>query len=558
MASDTSQNPGHPFTRGDGTPPHLGTESSRQPATPIAKVISACTRSDLDTWRHAASHITKRIPARQFIVVVPDIDVPLFQAASPEQYRVLPDSFYASDFAATLEQRMRGASRSRRGWYLQQLLKLCAVNDAQPEDICVIWDGDTIPLRDLRFTDVNNNLIHYCGLENHTPYFQMTERLVGLTKSVPYSFIAQCMPLKAAWVHDFRRSLEQRHGVNWLSAIIGAIDFSLDSGFSEYETLGTFFWTNYRPRFHPNHRRWSRHGKALVGTPANLTRWWARLLLHRYDYVSFEKWESEFCGDLPQYALAALHNAAPRLERGLRRLAGRFRLDDDARVRRFLAGYFQSPLPKYVVQVGANDGEQNDPLRIHLQKPGNYTALLLEPLPFYVTRLNELYTARSDISVLQAAAGELDAQQTLFYIDPAVADRMNGDGPPNNWAHGQGSFDRGTVEHWICANAFRGKAYVDAIPEYLQSILSINVSIVPLAAVMRECDNTLLCVDVQGRELDVLRGVDWSHSPRYVMFEDDLEGESAVAQFLVARGYRYVCGRTDKVFEHAATKSRPT
>ena len=240
-----------------------------------------------------------------------------------------------------------------------------------------------------------------------------------------------------------------------------------------------------------------------------------------------------------------------------RRALSLLRSDPSASVAGFLRDYFRSPASKYVVQVGANDGLQSDPLRPFLKQPGNYRAVLLEPLPYYANALRELYAGRTDIIVRECAAGPEEGRAELYFIDPAMADRMNGDGPRNDWAHGQGSLDRSSVEYWIRANAFRGATYRRSIPEYIASIRVATVPIVPLSTVMdSHATNALLCIDMQGRELDVLLGVDWMNPPRYVVYEDDLGKGEEVARFLVGKGYRYVCGKNDKVYEFHDSSTR--
>ena len=56
----------------------------------------------------------------------------------------------------------------------------------------------------------------------------------------------------------------------------------------------------------------------------------------------------------------------------------------------FLENYFNSSEDKTVIQIGANDGIQNDPIRKFLKYPGNYKAVLIEPIPYYVKRLKKL------------------------------------------------------------------------------------------------------------------------------------------------------------------------
>lgn len=216
----------------------------------------------------------------------------------------------------------------------------------------------------------------------------------------------------------------------------------------------------------------------------------------------------------------------------------------------FLNWYFsQSNRPKLVIQVGANDGEQSDPLRRFLRRKGGYRAILIEPIPFYVSKLKKLYDSRDDIEIIEGACGGKCELKSLYFIDPIIADQMNGDGPHNNWAHGQGSFNYNTVVYWINQNRFRGKYYVEQIHFYIASIQSVSLQIKPICEIVTTHPNQLLVMDVQGFELEVLKGVDWySNPPAHILLEDDLGKTSQITAFLFEKGYRYVCGDTDKVF----------
>ena len=45
---------------------------------------------------------------------------------------------------------------------------------------------------------------------------------------------------------------------------------------------------------------------------------------------------------------------------------------------------------KFIVQIGGNDGVQNDPLRKYFEKSGNYKAIIFEPINFYYQKLKIL------------------------------------------------------------------------------------------------------------------------------------------------------------------------
>ena len=120
-------------------------------------------------------------------------------------------------------------------------------------------------------------------------------------------------------------------------------------------------------------------------------------------------------------------------------------------------------------------GIQNDPIREFLKEKGNYKALLIEPIPFYISKLRELYIGRDDVEIIQAACGKMESTNYLFYINPKIAGEMNGDGPYNDWSHGQGSFSKETIKYWIDKNKFRGENYVKNINKYYNSIEKIEL-----------------------------------------------------------------------------------
>jgi FkbM family methyltransferase len=218
----------------------------------------------------------------------------------------------------------------------------------------------------------------------------------------------------------------------------------------------------------------------------------------------------------------------------------------------FYHGYFASSEPKSLIQIGANDGVMCDPLRPYLacSKESNVRALLIEPVPFYCDKLRALYEGYPNISVMQVACGAAPGRMPLFFVEPATADQMNGGGPANDWAHGQGSFDRKIVQYWIERNRFRGKDYVRNIDTYHSSIVSTDVDVVRLADIemSKDYENLLVVIDVQGFEVSVVRGIDWDCPPAFIVFEDDMGKAGQVEPYLTERGYSHLCGRNDKVY----------
>lgn len=219
----------------------------------------------------------------------------------------------------------------------------------------------------------------------------------------------------------------------------------------------------------------------------------------------------------------------------------------------FYRAYFSCQGPMNVIQVGANDGVMCDPIRPFLAESRmlELNATLVEPIPFYCEKLQALYGDYHNITIVNSACGAEAGILPFYFLAPEVADQMNGEGPANDWAHGQGSFHKDTIVHWINENRFRGAEYIRNIKLFYESILSMDVPIQPLRDIpaSRDYENLLVVIDAQGYEMDVIRGIDWSMPPAYIVFEDDLKKSSSLIQsFLIGRGYEYICGDNDKVY----------
>ena len=242
--------------------------------------------------------------------------------------------------------------------------------------------------------------------------------------------------------------------------------------------------------------------------------------------------------------------AIARYTRRLRNLLSKKGISSESvTIDHFLEKLILSKQVKTVIQVGANDGIQNDPIRRFLKDPKPFKTILIEPIPYYVNKLRELYVNRSDVSIVHAAAGSSEGVRELFFIPPELADEMNGDGPQNYWAHGQGSFDRNIVIHWIRENRFRVKRYVDRMNHYIESITSAKVNVLPTASLLgRDSSGLLLIIDVQGFELDVLDGINWNNPPEWVIIEDDLGSSFDCIAYFSRRGFNWVGGDHDKIF----------
>jgi hypothetical protein len=257
----------------------------------IDQIISLCCKQDAITWQLANKAILKFIDAEQYTVIVPDSDVALFKEISDKKFIVQPESLFLRNFKEIIYRHIPKHQHENANWYLQQFIKLEALNRLKDNVSAVLWDGDTVPLEPINFLDKKGGLRYFFGSENHRPYFVTLKKLLNIEKQVAHSFISQSFPVKSEWVHEFKSTIESRSGKPWFEAILDAINFSNNNSFSEYETLGNFIVKNYPNDISFSNEPWLRLGNSKIGDVRLLNSSTALKELASYKYVSFEKWD---------------------------------------------------------------------------------------------------------------------------------------------------------------------------------------------------------------------------------------------------------------------------
>ena len=250
-------------------------------------VISVAELGCLESWKLSGPQIVAMIQASEYWLIVPDSQLSQFVANSPIGYTVIPESVFIQDFSEKFGRCKGDALPGRRGWYLQQLIKLSALERSSHRDRVVIWDADTVPLRQISFFDSHGNCSYYLGSEFHLPYFENIKRLLGMGRANTNSFIAQNFPITGNQIEAFFTFIETRHQKNWWDAVISTIDFDEASGFSEYETLGTFVSSLSHEPLKIQKGTWSRNGTHHLVSKL-LRSGGARKRV--YDFVAIEVW----------------------------------------------------------------------------------------------------------------------------------------------------------------------------------------------------------------------------------------------------------------------------
>lgn len=191
----------------------------------------------------------------------------------------------------------------RAGWYFQQFLKLAYANVCE-DDAYVVWDADTVPVRPVSFTNEQGQYLFTLREEYNPCYFDTLKTLLGLEKIEKESFIVENMIFDVALMRELLAKIEGNAalpGENFWQKILYAVaeDALKGSGFSEFETYGTYVMTLHPGRYATRHLDTLRSGKNILGErPTTEMLAWAG---ESYDLVSMEK----FSASTPLVKLAA-------------------------------------------------------------------------------------------------------------------------------------------------------------------------------------------------------------------------------------------------------------
>lgn len=321
-------------------------------------VYSVCKSADISVWTHTSKNLLNFVPSKNYLLIVPDSDVELFKSITDRTFKVVPESVFVPGLKEILRGKIPSSSIGRIGWYLQQFIKLSVLEEAREYEDFVIWDADTVPLKKIEFFRSTGEVEFFTGSESHLQYFDLTKKLLGFGKIAKFSYIAQCFPCKGIWAKDFFCSIESKFSNDWRNSILNLIDFKESSGLSEYETLGTFVYSNYPKQVIVSGRKWLRNGNALIGGPHNINREPYMQLIKDYEHITFERWEEPISNlkskdhFFKKHFSSIVSNILPKLKT-------------------YLDHIFLLCKVRTVVQIGANDGVQNDPIRKYLKDPTN-------------------------------------------------------------------------------------------------------------------------------------------------------------------------------------------
>lgn len=188
----------------------------------------------------------------------------------------------------------RSGKEGRTGWYFQQFLKMAYALRCK-DDYYLVWDGDTIPVREIALFDKDGHPFMALKEEYNKPYFDTMKNLLGLEKVREESFISEHMLIHTGCMQEMIAEIEKKdtlQGRHFFEKILSAVepDMLSSSGFSEYETYGTYVTVKHPELYKCIPYTSSRHTVSLIGYNPSIEQ--IQWLAEKYEAVSFEKWDS--------------------------------------------------------------------------------------------------------------------------------------------------------------------------------------------------------------------------------------------------------------------------
>jgi hypothetical protein len=265
--------------------------------SPVRRVISVCEARDIAVWAVASRRIVRHIPAGSYQLICPDAQIAEFETATAPEWAITGESLFSANCQpGMIRGKVSGENVRRVHWLFQQFIKINAIAGSElgDRDVVVIWDADTVPLRRIEFVAPGTGCLRfYHGREHHCPYFETIDALFGFGRQADVSFIAQCMPVRAGWVREMLREIEDRFPVSYAEAVLSCLPGKSGSEFSEYETIGSWLHQRYRDEMEFREKnRWLRSGSSIFGSGLSgcMAKGIFCLLGVRYDFVAIEKW----------------------------------------------------------------------------------------------------------------------------------------------------------------------------------------------------------------------------------------------------------------------------
>ena len=184
--------------------------------------------------------------------------------------------------------RFTGNIETRRGWYIQQFIKLFQeVTGPQ----YVVVDADVYLNKKIDIIGDDDKPTFLFGKNQyHLPYFQFMKSVFDLNKVHSYSFINEIMYFD----RDIIKQMISSIGLNkygFFELAVNELNKQNEvSGFSEYELYGNYVTKNFPDAYHYKFIKSCRNGKQREWNETELKEYINKMENSEYDLISMHSW----------------------------------------------------------------------------------------------------------------------------------------------------------------------------------------------------------------------------------------------------------------------------
>jgi hypothetical protein len=228
-------------------------------------ILITVAEKDFNKLRFVIKSIYTNLEGFKDIIVIANTTLPYRYRISSIKYLTDNDMFYVDP--ALFE----GYAIKRRGWYIQQFIKLF---QQVTSDEYLVVDADVYFNRKVEVIKDGIPVFLLGKEQYHKPYFMYTDMMFGFDRVYPYSFINEVMYFKREYIEHMVASKEMKTS-DFIKDSINIINFinHPTSSFSEYETYG-----NYVTKYFPNAYTYQYIKTHSVG----VKRIWEEFEVHRF------------------------------------------------------------------------------------------------------------------------------------------------------------------------------------------------------------------------------------------------------------------------------------
>ena len=134
---------------------------------------------------------------------------------------------------------------SRPNWIYQMLLKM--FQNVTNNDNFLIIESDCIILKDINFFEDEKTIFYLTRDQNHTPYFNFSNKILGLGREYNHSFISEFMMYDKKIVNDLLDKCGCKTVYDFLELIYNNVDSECYP--ADYELYGNFCYKYYKDNF---------------------------------------------------------------------------------------------------------------------------------------------------------------------------------------------------------------------------------------------------------------------------------------------------------------------